>query len=295
WLAQPAQRLTRSTGYRIAEIVLLLVLTRLVIWAVAGSWPTPMTLMTRPFEALMEGFVFGAIVVSLSWIMATAMTNDLIQMALRPDDLYTTRSFANRWQDNARPVHTDRGAILRRFVTRWVVGGLFLVTLAASSQIGPSDNGFLAIARQNIEPTVIIAVIVYFLAGLVLISQGQLAVLRARWTLQKTPNSRTVLRNWSFYAFGLILIVGLLATLMPLGGTFRFAQILGFLIEGVYLLLFGIFRMFFTLFLLLVSLFTGEQPPETPMEARHLPSSYRRRHPRKRPSFPRGLVARPSG
>ena len=75
-----------------------------------------------------------------------------------------------------------------------------LVLLAAGSRFDLPAAGFFGVMRQNIDPTVIGAIVVYFLSGLVLISQGQLALLRARWTLQKTPSAPNVLRNWPFYA-----------------------------------------------------------------------------------------------
>jgi hypothetical protein len=195
--------------------------------------------------------------------MATAMTDDLLSMALQPDDIYMTRTFTDRWQDTARPVYTDRAGILRRFVARWVVGGVLLVILAAGSRFDMPENGLFAILRQNIDPTVITAIIVYFLLGLVLISQGQIALLRARWALQKTPSAQSVLRNWPLYALVLITVIGIIAALMPLGGTFRLAQIISAVLQAIYFALFGLFRFIMTLFLMLIALLSGEQPEET--------------------------------
>ena len=184
-------------------------------------------MLTHPLDNLLDGyFLVGAFVILLAWFMATAMTDDLLAMALQPDDIYMTRTFTDRWQDTARPVYTDRAGILRRFVARWVVGGVLLVILAAGSRFAMPENGLFAILRQNIDPTVVAAIIVYFLLGLVLVSQGQIALLRARWALQKTPSTQSVLRNWPFYALLLIVIIGIIAALLPLGGTFRLAQII---------------------------------------------------------------------
>lgn len=264
WLAQPGQRGKRNIGYRAAELALILMVTRVSIWLVEGAWPGIEQFFVRPVDSLLDGyFLAGLLVVFLAWVMSTSMTEDLLAMALQPDDLYMTRTFGDRWQDTARPVYTDRPAILRRFVARWVAGGILLILLAAGSRLELPEKGFLGIIRQHIDPTVITAIIVYFLLGLVLISQGQLALQRARWTLQKTPSAASVLRNWPVYALGLILLVGVVAALMPLGGTFWLAQILTTIITTVYFVLFGIFRFFLSLFLLLVSWLTGE-PAETP-------------------------------
>ncbi len=263
WLAQPAQRAKRSAGYRTAELALILFITRVGIWAATGDWPG-FELILRPLDTLLDGyFVAGAFAVLLAWMMATAMTDDLLGMALRPDDLYMARTYTDRWQDTARPVYTDRPAILRRFTARWVIGGIFLVILAAGSRIAPPQPGFfLPVMHQNIDRNVILSVVIYFLTGLILISQGQLALLRARWTLQKTPSAPNVLRNWPFYALTLIVLIGVGAALLPLGGTFHLARILGAIITGIYMVLFNIFQFFLTLFLLLAGLLAGEGQEE---------------------------------
>ena len=265
WLAQPSQRKSRYAGYRAAELMFILVITRIVIWGATGSWPG-FDLVLRPLDSLLDGyFLVGLFAVLLAWFMASAMTDDMIGMALRPDDIYMARTMTDKWQDTARPVYTDRPAILRRFTGRWVAGGILLVIMAAGSRFAPPEKGFfLPIIGQNIDRTVIIAVIVYFLLGMALISQGQLALLRARWTLQKTPSAPGILRNWPVYALILITVIGFIAVLMPLGGTFYLALILTTAIELAYRVVLQIFGFILGLFLLLGSLFAGE-PTEQPM------------------------------
>ena len=217
----------------------------------------------RPLDTLLDGyFVAGAFAVLLAWMMATAMTDDLLGMALRPDDLYMARTYTDRWQDTAlRSTPTARHSA--PFHRPLVIGGIFLVILAAGSRIAPPQPGFfLPVMHQNIDRNVILSVVIYFMTGLVLISQGQLALLRARWTLQKTPSAPNVLRNWPFYALTLIVVIGVGAALLPLGGTFHLARILGAIITGIYMILFNIFQFFLTLFLLLAGLLAGEGQEE---------------------------------
>ncbi|MFN2200434.1 MAG: hypothetical protein ACK2UO_04475, partial [Caldilineaceae bacterium] len=264
YLSQPGQRGSRNAGYRAAELTFIVVLTRVSTWAVTGTWPG-FELVLHPVTSLLDGyFIVGLIAVLLAWVMAAAMTEDMIGMGLRPDDIYMTRSFRDKWQDTARPVYTDRPAILQRFTARWVVGGVFLVVLAAGSRFAAPEPGyFMPIIGQNIDRSVILAVIIYFLVGLALISQGQLALLRARWTLQKTPSAPGILRNWPFYAAALIAVVGVLAALLPLGGTFHLARILTAIIDFTYWLVLQIFGTILGLFLLLASLLTGDEQPQT--------------------------------
>ncbi len=271
WLAQPDQRMKRSSGYRVAEFALLLGSARLATWLTVGNWPTADQFFTRPLDTLLDGyFIMSSFIVALSWILATSMTSDMLRMALQPDEIEAAKLRASREIDDmAPPNYTDRRAVLGGLVARWLVGGVILVMLTAAVRFGPAENGFFALTQQNIDPIVISAVVVYFLTGLILISQGQLAVLRARWTLEKVPSTANVLRNWPLYTFLVIVAIGFVAGLLPFGGTFWIAQVLYAIIWFAYSALLTIFQIVLGLFMVLLSFFTGEetepiqaQPPE---------------------------------
>lgn len=265
-LVQPSRRLWRGTSYRWAEVMLLLLLTRLVIWLIADRWPSLMTMVTQPVGTLFDGyFVAGAVSVLMAWLYATNMSGDLLDMALQPDELYQLEHSGDHYRDSMRAAFTDRSMLLRSFVARWVIGGILLVILAAGLSYARPEQGLFALARQNIAPTIIAAIVIYFLAGLVLISQGQLAVLRARWTLERIPSNHHILRNWPLYVSAVILAVGFAAALMPFGGTFRLSQILTTAIALIYLVAYTVYRLLAYLFFLLLSLLPGgDQPPPPP-------------------------------
>jgi len=263
WLTQPQQRHRRTPGYRLAEVALLVVITRVAIWVATGAWPAPADLLIEPFSTLLDGpFIVGGLIVAFSWLVAANTTDDLMRLALQPDELYAMQ--IDRLGEIVRTSHSDRPAVLRTLVTRWVGGGILLVILAASLQLGASANGLFALARQNIQPSVIGAIVIYFLAGLVLISQGQLALLRSRWTIDRVPSTANVMRHWPLYVFLLLLLMGAIAALLPFGDTFYLAQILGAAISLLFNFILGIFRFLMTLLLMIISLFTGEPPPPPP-------------------------------
>jgi hypothetical protein len=260
-LAQPDQRHRRTFGYRLAELGLILALTRLAIWAVTGQWPAPMLFLTQPLGALLDDlFVVGAVIVAFSWMLATSTTDDLLRMALQPDELFAIE--ADRIGELVRTSYSDRPAILRGLVTRWVVGGIVLVIFAAGLGLNfTSGRTLFTMTQSAVGPSVVAAIVIYFLAGLVLISHGQLAILRSRWTIDRVPSAAAVLRNWPFYALLLLIVIGILAALLPFGGTFRLAQVIGYTVTFLFGLILDFFRLLMMLFLLLVSLLTGEAPP----------------------------------
>jgi hypothetical protein len=263
WLAQPGKRELRRPVFRLAEFLFLLVLARLLVWLTLGGFPGINQLLYQPVSTLLDGpFIFAAIVISLSWLFASDLTADMLRLALQPDELFAIEE--DRIGELIRTSSSDRPAVLQRLVSRWVAGGILLVLIAASVRIERPDVGFLAIGRQNIDPTIIAAVVIYFLAGLLLVSHGQLAMLRTRWLLDRVPTSEQVLGQWPLYVGGLLLAIGLLALLLPFGGTFYLAQILSAILTFFFNAIYGVFQFFMGLLLLLVAALAGEQPEAPP-------------------------------
>ncbi len=264
-LAQPGRR--QRAAYRWAEFAFVVVATRLILWVATGSFPTLDALLYRPMMTLLDGpFLSAGLVVIFSWLVAIELMGDLLRLALQPDELHALQT--DRIGEMIRSSNTDRPTILARIVARWVAGGILMVLAAAGLQVERPVTGFLALTQQNIDPSVVTAIIIYFLAGLVLVSQGQLALLRTRWLLDRVPSAESVLRQWPFYVILLLLAIGLLAALLPFGGTFLLAQILFGIVSFVFNFFLSIFRFFMGLLLLLIGAIMGEAPetplPETP-------------------------------
>lgn len=268
WLAMPAQRLRRSAGYRLAEILLLIATARIVLWLASGSLPSPLLLLNDPLSAFTDGiFLFALVTILLTWYAAIDFTDDLTRMALQPDELWINQRANVRFADTARPAPTNRTAILRGFVARWVGWGIVLILLASTLRMGVTRPGFWGLTRMDIDPLVIGAILLYFLIGLLLLSQGQLAVLRARWTIDRLPTSPAIIRNWPIYTFFVILIFGVIAAFLPLGDTYLLSLLLGTILNILFGLIFLLFRLITLAFLMLLSLlpFANQTPEEAPL------------------------------
>ena len=219
WLAHPGQRLRRTAGFRAAEVVLLVLLTRLIVWVAQGSLPSLDAMLNRADEVFFDGyFVVAAIILLATWIVATDFTDDLNRLALQPDELYLAQDSV-RYRDTSRPAQSDRGGLLRVFLGRWIAWGIVLILLAGTLRLGVTREQFWTLARQDVDLAVVTAIIVYFMAGLLLLSNGQLAALRARWTLDRMPNSPSILRNWPVYTAVVLAVIGTVSALLPLGDT----------------------------------------------------------------------------
>ncbi len=244
WLAQPAQRLRRSGGYRLAEIALLVAVARAVLWLAAGDLPSPLALLNDPTGVFANGaFLFALITILFTWYAAIDFTDDLMKMALQPDELWINRRANVRFADSSAPDPTNRTLILRGFVVRWVAWGILLIVIASTLRLGVTRPNFWALGRLDIDPLVIGAVLTYFLIGLLLISQGQLAVLRARWTLDRLPTAAAITRNWPLYTVLVILLFAVVAAFLPLGDTYLLSLVLSTILNALFALAYLLFRL----------------------------------------------------
>lgn len=269
-LSLPANRIKRSAGLRTAELAVLLALTRLLVWALATGFPSANVMLTQPLSQLLDPLFMGcALIVSVSWILAVDFTDNLANLGLQGDELYRARTGLDRDADSMRGAANDRQMLLLQILVRWVGIGLLLIILAALLRTEVVTNtggwqGFMGIARQNIEPRVMAAIILYFLIGLFLISQGRLSMLRARWSLDRLSMSEAITRRWSPSLLALLAIVGVIALFLPLGGTFLLATVLGAILSAIMVVLFTAYQLIIYAFFWLLSLFLGETPPPPP-------------------------------
>ena len=261
-LAQPSRRAYRSLGYRAAELGLFLALTRIYVWTAAGRAPDFGQMLVRPLDNLLDGLFAGAaLIVGLSWFFAVEMTDDFNQLALRADEILHGKPRHGLADESVRGGGVDRGAVLTDFTMRWVTLGLVMILLAALLRRGITFSSVFGVMRQDVEPTVLAPIIVYFLAGLLLLSHGRLAQLRSRWTMEQTPAQANVTSRWPWEVIVLVGGVALLALFLPLGGTFLLATILGTIITVLFGLVLLLYRLAGAALIWLFTLFAGEPPP----------------------------------
>ncbi|MCS6826712.1 MAG: DUF4129 domain-containing protein [Caldilinea sp.] len=265
WLALPAQRLLRSSAYRAAEIFLLVALARFALWLAAGTLPGPLVLLNDPSAALLDGvFLFALVTILVTWYAAIDFTDDLTRMALQPDELWLNQRTNIRFADSARPAPTGRAAILRGFVARWVAWGIGLILLVSTLRLGVTRPGFWSLTRLDIDPLAIGAILIYFLSGLLLISQGQLAVLRAHWTIDRIPAMAAIVRNWPIYTVLVIAFFAVAAAFLPLGDTYLLSIVLATILNVLFALAYLLYRLLMAAIFLLLSLlpFAAQRPEE---------------------------------
>jgi hypothetical protein len=244
-LARPDWRFRRTLGFRLAELLVLFLLIRLITLGVQGRAPSLWLWLRRPGTFFDAEFIGVSLLAVVAWVIAVSSAGDFVELALRPDEL-VERPFSSRevrWDVPARP--PQRTEVLARFSERWLWGGFVLVLLAALSRVnlGSLGRGLIGLARAGLPTDMVLALVTYFLGGLLLLSQGRLAVLRGRWQMQRAQGIAEVVARWPRYALAVVVGVALGALLLPLGSTWqlgRWLEIILFTLMQVFVALIGL-------------------------------------------------------
>ena len=251
---------------RLIELGLILLAVKIISyantpWADIGA--ELQALSQNPMLFFNAEFSVLAILVTLAWVAASSTMHDFELLY----DPYTYR------QSYRVPIH--------RLALRFFWGGGIIIFLSGLSYtiIQYGLSGLADINRPS-SGGIILNVLLYFLLGLMLLSQIQLTNLLTSWQLQKAIIKPDLAKNWILTGLILLLVLTGLAFLLPTNYSLGFldtvrvgtSYIMGVLyfISQLFLFLLTVPLMF------LMSLFSGEgggpPPPPPPPPPQFVPS-----------------------
>lgn len=274
WLAQPAQRLTGKTAFLLAEFLVMLALLRLLTWAWSGQWPTLATVrdwVLEPWTFFDGLFVAVSLCCALAWHRAGVVATIFYWLALTPGELAydAERRAGSLWRLGRMPerAYVSRAELVEQYTSQWLLGGIFLAFCAAVTRVRIGPGWSLNVFSMGVAPQIVVASVLYFLIGLVLISQARLAVLRAQWLQDGVEMPEHLPDRWSRFSLLIIVGVGLLAALLPLGSTWQIGAILDAVVMAIVQAALWVVFLVTTLFALLLRAFGQDAPlPEMPQE-----------------------------
>jgi hypothetical protein len=291
WLTHPDRRLINPAKYRLAEGVVIFLVVRLVTWLASGNWPSLAYLpayLLNPALLILDVFFLGTFVaVAFTWYRIISTSSLFIRLA--PDaaeEAYYATPRAQRLEAN-QPVATNRKALQFSFAQQFLGGAALILFCAALATydlgeiVTVSEAFGGGVTRLPLPPTMLIALVVYFLVGFLLLSEGQLAVMEARWLTHDVVRSPGIGRTWHRRGLLLILVIGFLAAFLPIGSTFAFTYILNMILYGVMVAIStGVYLLSALLYSLLAWLSPAEtaeapptyEPPPTPLPPAPPPS-----------------------
>lgn len=275
WLER-AGRKRRHSMYALAELVVLLTLAPLFLWLASGQVPFPgslVELLESPFKAFSLPLVLYMCLAVFVWHRTHRWAELFIRLSITSAEVkYYSSTPSERSSDWSIVVPLKyRSQLLNAFIQSWIVGGVFLIVITALVSVDLGDLSQTLSAGQNLRTVtrlglsedILLGLLVYFLGGLWLISQGRAVVLKGRWLADGSRRDPNVVAKWRQWALLLIVFFSLLALFLPIGTTFPLLQVLKALARLASNIAFAIFALLSWLLFMIASLFPGgESLPE---------------------------------
>lgn len=270
WLQKPERRLLNHTAYRASEILFLLILLRLFTWVTVGHlphWDDLPDILRSPQRLFLDApFIWGGILSLMGWDRAIQFSKTFGQLAIDRAEVYYYTQTKKHYHGSDKPVNINRGELVLSFFRQWVAGAIILAVIVALSNFGIANflkDDPLTLPRLGLRPELLTFLLIYFLAGLALLSQAKLAAMNARWLINGVIRAGQVEKTWHRTTIWLLVGVALLAAFLPLGSTFAISNFLQTAVHIISAMVSFIFTLFSFLIALLLALFRGNDAGET--------------------------------
>ncbi len=277
WLNHAEQRITDRFAYRAAELLIIILATRLFTWFISGNFPDWRLFklyLRTPLILFADGlFLAGSLLIALAWERGLTVARIFATLSIDSGeaDYYLTPKRDR--VDDKRPFQHNRIHIITQLFKQWIIGGVILAGFAALStydlQQATTVTNFFAMGRLGLHPTMLTALLLYFLAGFLLLSQARLAAANARWLREGAIKSNRVEKIWHRSSRRLLLLIAFFTALLPIGSTNGIGRILQTAI-GVTT---SIFSLLYLLFIGLIAMLLPQATPATSTPPPPLPTA----------------------
>lgn len=248
--------------YRAAELVAILVLLKLLLYAIYGfdRLLDDLVLWRQDFVIYFfePNYLLACLVVVPVWIASHQFAGDLVE--LEADDATLQRERENQFSNN-------REATRRQLMLKVVITGAVLVAFTVFTRTAMRfSGGDVGAVQVNV-----VNMLLYIALGLLLLSFARYTALRAAWFRERAEISPDVVRRWVTYAVLFLAALFIVALLLPTRYTIGLLGMLSYLISMIVMLLqflFYIILFIITLPINLLLRLLGQQ--EMPSTARPL-------------------------
>jgi hypothetical protein len=168
-------------------------------------------------------FIAAGILLLFIWLFSASFSSNLDQLADSEQDA--------TWDEIGKVQNALRLIRNQIAINTFIAGGL-VILFAVAARL--NLRSFLPILQDRFDASIPVAnVIVYFLLALVLLSQTQFSLLRARWLWSKTPVAPRLGKNWLTYGTIFFLVLGVLSFLLPTNYSLGFFETLGYILGSI--------------------------------------------------------------
>lgn len=188
--------------YRVAEWTVLLLMLKILSFAdkpVAFIWTQLQAMWQDPANFIDFEYYVLLVLAFIAWAAATDTMADF---------------------EALHDPYSDRTVVLDNLATRFFWGGTLLVLISGISRwILTAGISSLVDFQRPTLGGIIFNVLLYFVLGLVLLSQARLTTLLVRWRVEKITVPAGIVKRWAKYGSLLLGFIALLAFFLPTGYT----------------------------------------------------------------------------
>lgn len=279
WLSNPQSRTVDKTLYRVSEVVVIVALARVVSWVLfADVFPSLDELrlyLQEPLRFFLAGgFLSTAVIALVAWWFSASLSTLFWQLDVSEEELryYTLGATGQKAMADDQPIQIPRQELQDAYLRYFLAGGMILVVLAALSTFEVNEFATvanpLAIARLGLVPGMLVALLVYFLVGIWLLSHARLLRLNARWLMDGVAMDATFERSWQRISLFWLALIAFIAAFLPIGDTLPISRLLEWVVNGIFyvvnLLISLVGYLFGSMLVAIQDVVGDEAPPPAP-------------------------------
>ncbi len=252
--------------YRAAELVILAVLLRLLLWFTFGFPQSNLwgDYLRDPFLILDDRWWVHFVIVVVVWGWSNALTALFNELEFSEFELKLQmgEESLSALQQRNRP------KLLVEYFNLWTGGGVLLLIVTALATYQLSDfqdaNWFGTVTRLSLPPRLLINLLLYLFVGLWLLSYVRYMVLFSRWLYRGVRPQPQLALRWRRGGLLLLSIVALLCALLPIGSTLPLVWIGRMLYYAFYIVAAALLRLLRALLARFAGDDSGQSEPFVP-------------------------------
>ena len=256
------------TFYRVMEWVVILIFLKIVLYFQAG-WGTLLDDLpnwSRDFigSFFNTDYFLSVFVLAAVWGFTLWFVTDLEQIE---NDVAMVDA------SDMGGFYSNRSAVRRSLTNRFLTIGFVIVFMTALFTLD-----FEALFKGSVifrHRSGALNLIIYFLSGMLLLSQTQFSVLRAGWAWERIPIQPHIARRWITYSLVALVLVTGIAFILPTSYSMGLLATMGYIFTLLFSLLAGLLLLIISPFILLMGWLLrllGKNSPNMPLPEITLPT-----------------------